>query len=163
MILIGLGSNVKGPWGTPRQTVERALERLDMPPCRLVVASSLITTPPFGVLDQPDFTNAVAIIETELSAEELMMHLHDMELSADRRRSLRWGPRTLDLDLVDFNGELRDGTGEAVGHMGPLFLPHPGIADRLFVLEPIAEIAPQWRHPVSGLSARQMIAALADK
>ena len=160
MILIALGSNVNGPWGTPRQTVEKALMKLDEGPCSLVRASDLIETEPFGMTDQPAFFNAVAEITTSLPAEQLMAHLHNLELAADRRRSIRWGPRTLDLDLIDYDGEIRDGTGMASGHQGPLVLPHPGIAERLFVLEPIAQIAPHWRHPVSGLTAGQMIKAL---
>lgn len=157
MILVALGSNVAGPWGTPRQTIKKALEKLDKPPCRVLRASSLIITAPFGVENQPDFVNAVAVVDTQLTPNDLMAHLHDIELSADRRRTVRWGPRTLDLDLVDYNGCILDGKGETVGHQKPLQLPHPGIAERDFVLGPIAEIAPHWKHPRTGLSAREML------
>ncbi|HFC04245.1 MAG TPA: 2-amino-4-hydroxy-6-hydroxymethyldihydropteridine diphosphokinase [Rhizobiales bacterium] len=160
MILVALGANVPGPWGTPRQTLERALTELGKSPCKLVKASTLITTKPFGVTDQPDFINAVAEITTELAPEALMAHLHDIELSADRRRSVRWGPRTLDLDLLDYNGLVLKGQGEFTGHQLPLMLPHPGIAERSFVLEPIAEIAPEWKHPVKQSTAAQMLQQL---
>jgi 2-amino-4-hydroxy-6-hydroxymethyldihydropteridine diphosphokinase len=162
MILVALGSNVPGPWGTPRETVERALAELDRPPLRLVKASRLIRTAPMGSHDQPDFINAVAIIETPLEAPELLALLHDIELAADRRRSLRWGPRTLDLDLLDYRGRI---VGEADGmrtRHGPVVLPHAGIAERAFVLGPIAEIAPRWRHPLTGKGAGEMLAALGE-
>jgi len=157
MILIGLGSNVPGPWGNPRQTIETALQRLNDPPCALIRASTLIVSKPFGVSDQPDFVNGVASIKTQLSPEKLMAHLHDIELSADRRRTVRWGPRTLDLDLLDYDGLILNGDGESRGHQLPLVLPHPGIGERTFVLEPIAEIAPDWKHPVLGLLASELL------
>jgi len=157
MILIGLGSNVQGPWGSPRQTVEKALKALNQSPCGLIRASTLIVSKPFGVTDQPDFVNAVACIETTLEPEALMSHLHKIELDADRRRTKRWGPRTLDLDLLDYDGLIRSGAGQGGGHQLPLVLPHPGIAERNFVLEPIAEIFPDWKHPVLGLSAHELL------
>jgi len=157
VILIGLGSNVSGPWGSPQETVGKALKMLGKAPCSLIRASKLIVSKPFGVTDQPDFINAVAIIETELQPEELMAHLHDIELEADRRRTVRWGPRTLDLDLLDYNGRILSGVGTGTGHQKPLVLPHPGIAERQFVLAPIAEIATDWKHPVLDLSAKQLL------
>ncbi len=160
MILIALGSNVSGPWGNPEQTVQRAINELNQPPLRLIRASSLYKTAAFGVTDQPDFINAVAQIETELAPEALMQHLHAIELNADRRRSERWGPRTLDLDLLDYNGQIKAGDGEFEGHQRPLILPHPGIGERSFVLEPLNEIAPDWIHPVHRKTSAQMLANL---
>jgi len=157
MILIGIGSNVEGPWGPPAANVERALRELDVSPLRLLRASRLLLTSPFGQLDQPDFVNAVAEIATSLPPQALMQRLHDIELSADRRRTLRWGPRTLDLDLLDYDGLVLDGSEGHASHRGPLKLPHPGIPERPFVLKPIAEIAPRWRHPVSGRTARELL------
>ena len=157
MILIGLGSNVEGPWGSPEQTVSAALERLDGTATTLIAASRLLSSKPMGPIDQPDFINAVAIITTELNPEKLMQHLHDLELAADRRRTVRWGPRTLDLDLLDFNGLIRQGDGNSSGHQKPLTLPHPGIAERVFVLLPIQEMAASWQHPVTGKTATEML------
>ncbi len=149
MILIALGSNQSGPWGTPHETVMRARAELDSAPLRLIKSSTLITTKPFGITDQPDFINAVAEIATDLSPQALLAHIHKIENSAGRKRSIKWGPRTLDLDIVDYHG--------AISTEKTLQLPHPGIADRDFVLRPIAEIAPAWRHPVLKLTAQQML------
>jgi 2-amino-4-hydroxy-6-hydroxymethyldihydropteridine diphosphokinase len=147
MILVGLGSNVSGPWGNPRETVLRALRELDSNGTELVAASSLVETVPFGKVNQPNFVNAVARIITAMPAEALLLHLHDIERRAGRRRRMRWGPRTLDLDLLDYHGLVRHGR---------LMLPHPGIAERDFVLTPLMEIAPAWRHPVTRRTARTM-------
>jgi 2-amino-4-hydroxy-6-hydroxymethyldihydropteridine diphosphokinase len=147
MILIGLGSNVDGPWGSPRETVTRALRELDSNGTRLVIASRLVETTPFGKVNQPTFVNVVAEITTAMPPETLLHHLHDIERRAGRRRRLRWGPRTLDLDLLDYHGLIC---------RGRLKLPHPGIPERDFWLTPLLEIVPQWRHPVSRLSAQAM-------
>jgi 2-amino-4-hydroxy-6-hydroxymethyldihydropteridine diphosphokinase len=147
MILVALGSNVSGPWGKPRDTVLRALRELDSDGTQLITASSLLETTPFGKLNQPSFVNAVARIATAMPPEALMLHLHDIERRAGRRRRMRWGPRTLDLDLLDYHGLVRQGR---------LKLPHPGIAERDFVLTPLMEIAPGWRHPVTRRTARTM-------
>ena len=153
MILIALGSNRQGPWGLPRDTVEKALARLNGGGNRVNRASSLLVSAPFGVTDQPPFVNAVAEVATALGPEALLQRLHLIERMAGRRRTLRWGPRTLDLDLLDYNGLLRPAPARPV-------LPHPGIAERIFVLAPIAEIAPRWRHPVTHLTAAAMLRRL---
>jgi 2-amino-4-hydroxy-6-hydroxymethyldihydropteridine diphosphokinase len=127
--------------------VLRALRELDGNGTQLVAASSLLETAPFGRLNQPSFVNAVARITTALPPEALILHLHDIERRAGRRRRMRWGPRTLDLDLLDYHGLVR---------RGRLRLPHPGIAERDFVLMPLMEIAPNWRHPVTRQTARTM-------
>ena len=157
MILIGIGSNVSGPWGEPAAAVERALAALDEAPLRLVKASRPIVTAPFGRTDQPDFVNAVAEIETSLEPPALLAHLHAIERRAGRRRTLRWGPRTLDLDLLDYHGLV---VPKDPGHDDGPVLPHPGIPGRSFVLAPIAELAPHWRHPVLDETAATLLARL---
>jgi 2-amino-4-hydroxy-6-hydroxymethyldihydropteridine diphosphokinase len=148
MILVALGSNLSGPWGTPGEAIIRALKELGRGPVRVKKVSTIIDTDPYGRLNQPRYVNAVAIIETHLPPLALMRRLHSIERAGGRRRGVRWGPRTIDLDLVDYHGlQLK----------GRLALPHPGIAGRTFVLIPINEIAPRWRHPVSRLTARQML------
>ncbi len=157
MILIGLGSNLDSPWGTPRETVLRAFQALNSGPVQLVAVSSLAITEPFGRKNQPVFVNAVAIIASHLPPDALLRRLHSIERAAGRKRGLRWGPRTLDLDILDYNGLVRQHNHRA---LKLLVLPHPGITERLFVLAPIAEIAPRWRHPLTHQSARFMIRKL---
>ncbi|MGQ0485131.1 MAG: 2-amino-4-hydroxy-6-hydroxymethyldihydropteridine diphosphokinase [Hyphomicrobiales bacterium] len=150
MILIGLGSNMHGPWGSPREAVLRALRELDGHGTQLVAASRLLATSPYGRKNQPDFVNAVAVIATPMPPEALMRRLHAIERRAGRRRGIRWGPRTLDLDLLDYHGR-------RMAKRCGLTLPHPGIRERQFVLKPIAEVAPAWIHPVERQSARSLL------
>jgi 2-amino-4-hydroxy-6-hydroxymethyldihydropteridine diphosphokinase len=157
MILVALGSNQSGPWGNPEQTVKRALAELNTGPVKMKRASTLIQTAPFGVLNQPNFVNAVALIETALSPHTLLRRLHMIERQAGRKRGRRWGPRTLDLDLLDYHGLQMKQKGQV---QKTLVLPHPGIAERFFVLEPIAEIAPRWKHSVNHKTAASMIQKL---
>ncbi len=153
MILIALGSNRPGPWGDSTETVRTALAWLNRGGIRLRRASRLLVSAPFGVTDQPPFVNAVAEVETSLSPAALLRRLHLIERMAGRRRNLRWGPRTLDLDLIDYHGLVLKPPARPV-------LPHPGIAERIFVLAPLAEIAPRWRHPVNRRTAAEMLRRL---
>jgi 2-amino-4-hydroxy-6-hydroxymethyldihydropteridine diphosphokinase len=146
MILIALGSNLPGPWGSPRQTLLQALKEMPRHNIRIRSVSRLLETAPFGVTNQPGFVNAIALVETRLAPETLMRALHMIERKAGRVRRKRWGPRTLDLDLIDYNGLVRR---PARSTIKPLALPHPGVNERTFVLQPLVEIAPRWRHPVS--------------
>ena len=157
MILVALGSNQSGPWGNPEQTIKRALVELNSGPVKVKHASTLIQTVPFGVVNQPNFVNGVALIETALPPRTLLRRLHMIERQAGRKRGRRWGPRTLDLDLLDYHGLQMKQKGQV---QKALVLPHPGIAERLFVLEPIAEIAPRWKHPVNHKTAASMIQKL---
>ena len=95
--------------------------------------------------DQPDYLNAVAIVETALAPRELLAALLNVEEGFGRRRDVANTPRTLDLDLIAY--------GRVIANDGDLFLPHPRAADRRFVMGPLAQIAPGWVHPVSGLTA----------
>jgi 2-amino-4-hydroxy-6-hydroxymethyldihydropteridine diphosphokinase len=152
MILIALGSNISGPWGSPEQSVQHAMQALNRDGLKLVGASRLLLTAPYGKPNQPPFVNAVARIETHLPPLALLQKLHAIERTAGRRRATRWGPRTLDLDIVDYHGLIRSS--------GKLILPHPGIPERIFVLKPIAELVEEWRHPANHLSAQEMLRRL---
>ncbi len=135
---IGLGANL----GEREATLRRALERLASTPGVAVVGvSSFRETDPFGNVDQPRFVNAAAEIETSLGPRELLDRLLEVErsLGRDRSREERWGPRTVDLDLLLY-GE------ETVGEAG-LEIPHPRLAERAFVLEPLLELDPDLRLP----------------
>lgn len=109
---------------------------------RLEAGSSLWRAAPWGRTDQPEFLNAAALFSTSLDAQSLLARLRAREDAALRDRRELWGPRTLDLDLLFFDDEIR---AEA-----DLELPHPRLATRSFVLEPLAEVAASWRHPVTG-------------
>ena len=157
MILIALGSNLPGPWGSPRDTVVRALEVLEANRLTVERRSSGYRTAAYGDQGQPDYVNAVAQISSSLPPAALLMRLHRIERSAARSRGERWGARTLDLDLLDWNGRVSGIGGERgrPGDLGykPITLPHPGILKRPFVAIPLAEIAPRWHHPVTGETA----------
>lgn len=151
-----------GPWGTPGQAVMRALHELNRNGVRLLSASRLLETRPLGRPNQPDFVNAVAVVETHLPPQALLSRLHAIERAAGRRRTIRWGPRTLDLDILDYRGRVLRGKQVATAR-GNLVLPHPGIAERSFVLEPIAEIAPRWHHPISHATAQELLCRLRSR
>jgi len=146
---VGFGGNV----GRPDLAFARALAGLEARPgVRVVAVSSLWRSAPWGRTDQPDFLNGAALVESSGSARELLAALHEEERRAGRVRAEKWGPRPLDLDLL--------AAGDLVSDDPGLTLPHPGIAERSFVLEPLAEIAPGWRHPRTGASAREMLRRL---
>ncbi len=130
-VFIGLGSNLNDP----RAQVLRALRALDaLPQTRVVARSSLYRSAPVGYLDQPDFINAVAQLDTELAPRALLDALFALEHTSGRTREFRNAPRTLDLDLLLY-GDLRH-------HEHGLTLPHPQMHLRAFVLVPLLEIAP---------------------
>jgi 2-amino-4-hydroxy-6-hydroxymethyldihydropteridine diphosphokinase len=136
---IGLGSNLEDP----KAQVQTALDEVGgIPGTRLLNQSSLYQSAPQGPRDQPDFINAVAQVETSLTAEALFTHMQDIEQRHGRVRNRRWGPRTLDLDLLLY-GDVKI-TG------GGLTLPHPHIASRNFVLCPLLELDPHIEIPDLG-------------
>ena len=127
--VIALGSNI----GNPKENLDLALSLL-REATEVKAVSSYYTTKPVGYEDQPDFVNAVCIIETELPALELLNMLHGIEKSMGRERTIKWGPRTIDLDIIQY--------GSILSNAQELTLPHPRAHERLFVLEPWAEIEP---------------------
>ena len=136
---IGLGSNLDNP---VRQ-VNTALAALDdLPKSRLRACSGLYRSAPMGPQDQPDYINAVAALDTALSAPALLEALQGIEQAHARVRGRHWGPRTLDLDILLY--------GDAVIDSPTLSVPHPGLATRNFVLAPLAEIAPRLTVPGLG-------------
>jgi len=148
---IGLGSNLSDPV----DQLQRALIELDrMPDTHLVRRSSLYRSAPIGKVDQPDFLNAVALVETQLSARALLGALLAIENAHGRARTELNGPRTLDLDLLLF--------GEKVIREPGLEVPHPRMHERAFVLWPLAEVEPQAQVPGRGKIA-QLLAAVADQ
>jgi 2-amino-4-hydroxy-6-hydroxymethyldihydropteridine diphosphokinase len=131
-VFIGLGSNLADPEAQVKTAIAD-IERLAA--VQLLSGSSLYKSPPMGPQDQPDYINAVVEIETTLSAHELLDKLQDIEQQHGRLRQRHWGERTLDLDLLIYGDSQIDDQR--------LQVPHPGIAQRAFVLYPLAEIAPE--------------------
>ncbi|WP_317423479.1 2-amino-4-hydroxy-6-hydroxymethyldihydropteridine diphosphokinase [uncultured Acidaminococcus sp.] len=132
---VALGSNL----GDKEQNIRRALELMEHHGIQVIQMSPLITTEPYGVTDQPEFLNGAAEVEWQGDAESLLHTLLAIELEMGRQRKRHWGERNIDLDLLLF--------GDQQIHSHDLVLPHPDMANRSFVLEPLAAIAPQAVHP----------------
>lgn len=151
-IFIGLGANLPSPAGTPRQTLEAALALLQLRGVTLLRLSPWFETAPVPASDQPWYVNAVAEVETALDPAALLAVMHEVEAELGRERRERWEARVVDLDLIDYRGMVREAP--------PPVLPHPRAAERAFVLLPLAELAPDWRHPVSGRAIAELIGQL---
>lgn len=154
MILIALGANLPGPAGPPAATLRAALVRLEERGVKILSVSSFYETPAWPDPGQPAYVNAVAAVETTLQPVELLTLLHGVETDFGRLRSAPNAPRTLDIDLLDHDGTIMAGV---------VTLPHPRIAERSFVLVPLAQVAPDWRHPVTGEGVAGLLARLPDR
>ena len=130
--VLGLGANI----GDRRENLAAALRRLDAPPgIRIEAVSALYETPPWGKTDQPAFLNAAARIDTSLSPRALLEAILEVERSLGRERGERWGPRTLDIDILLF--------GTAAVNEPGLEIPHPRLAERAFALAPLLDVLPE--------------------
>ena len=168
MILVALGSNLSGAWGTPAQTLNRAVAEMAKPPGSAILAlSGLYETAGVGSARPGVFVNAVVSLECHCSPDTLLRRLKMIERKAGPRSSRRWGPRTLDLDILDYRGRILRWPGRgrlnAVAIRSQLVLPHPLLHERPFVLAPLAEVAPDWRHPVLRRTARQLWRLMRDE
>lgn len=171
LTLIALGSNKKSSWGDAAETVQKAMMALKRLTHSAVERSLLYVTPAFPADTGPDYINAAVALRTTLTAPKVLDALHQIETEAGRTRDGRWTQRTLDLDLIAM-GDLvcpdiktqeywRNLPLAKQQQKAPdgLILPHPRVQDRSFVLVPLCDVAPDWRHPLLGITVRDMLAA----
>ncbi|MBX3447361.1 MAG: 2-amino-4-hydroxy-6-hydroxymethyldihydropteridine diphosphokinase [Parvibaculaceae bacterium] len=161
-ILIALGANLPGAAGGPEATLRAALAAMPAFGLQVVRMAPFYRTPALADYAQPDYVNSVASVEAAAPPEGVLATLHRFEALFGRVRRDRWAPRVIDLDLLDCRGTVLPGSGGGRSGVAgaPLALPHPGIAARGFVLVPLRDVAPGWRHPVTGESVERLIAAL---
>jgi 2-amino-4-hydroxy-6-hydroxymethyldihydropteridine diphosphokinase len=163
MIIISLGANVTSRWGNSAATIIEAFHQLEREGISVIRRSALYVTTPLGVANQPDFVNAAVLVRTFLPPVALLLVLKKIEAKAGRKPTRRWGPRALDLDVIDYKSRIISGSKD--GTFSPknkshLILPHPEAHRRAFVLHPLNEIAPYWHHPVFGQTAAFFLARL---
>lgn len=171
---VALGSNATSSSGSPESTLRAAKQAISCDSVKVLAESRLFRTPAFPKGAGPDFANAVIRAETSMSRDAFLAHLHSVEKAFGRVRTTRWGIRTLDLDMLDFGGVISPDAStlkrwidlplerQAQDTPQELLLPHPRLHERSFVLIPMADIAPEWTHPVLGLSVSQMVEARPD-
>ena len=156
MILIAIGSNQPHPeFGHSLKVCDAAIDAIEASDCKVLARSRWFQSAPVPASDQPDFVNGVISVQTRLEADALLKLLHEIESRFDRVRSELNTARTLDLDLIDYNYMVNGGP------TSPL-LPHPRMAGRAFVLRPLQDVAPAWRHPNMGETLAMLIAALPE-
>ena len=148
---IALGSNL----GDKKAYLDQGVKALEQHnECRVQKVSSYLITAPYGGVEQDDFLNACLSLDTLLSPEELLELLHEIEQTAHRERLIHWGPRTLDLDILLYDNEVLE--------TEDLIIPHVEMHKRDFVLKPLAEIAPNKRHPILGKTIVELAAMLSE-
>jgi 2-amino-4-hydroxy-6-hydroxymethyldihydropteridine diphosphokinase len=162
---VALGSNRNGPWGTPEHTVAATIRMLPEVGAHVKAVSENIITRPIGGPWQANFVNAVVLVHVTTAPATFLRNLKRLERAAGRRLGPRWGPRPLDLDIIDvgsavnWSAKPHRRVGGARRRAGQFQCPHPEMHRRAFVLVPLAEIAPHWYHPVLRRSVRALLSA----
>jgi len=151
VILLGLGANLDSPAGPPAITIVSSLGAMAAQRIRVLKVSPFYRTPAWPNPSDPPYVNAVVLVQTPLGPAGLLAALHAIEAAFGRERIRPNAPRTLDLDLIDYDGRVE---------AGPPVLPHPRAESRVFVLKPLADVAPRWVHPVSHKSVAALLAGL---
>ena len=155
VILVAIGANLPGPWGSPMQSCRRAADALDgLGGLRLQAVSRWYRSAPVPRSDQPDYVNGVARLFGTIEPERLLGMLQAIEQKGGRVRGLPDAARTLDLDIIDMGGLLRDAPDPV--------LPHPRARDRSFVLLPLRDVAPDWVEPRSGMEVGELLTDLRE-
>ena len=144
-IFLSLGTNI----GNKQENIKTALDLLRQKDIKIIKKSGIYLTEPVGVKNQPDFYNLCVEIETHESPESLLASLKSVELKMGRIKEGHWGPRIIDIDILFYSNIIINSPG--------LIVPHPEITRRKFVLEPLSEIAGEFKHPVNGLSIIQLL------
>jgi 2-amino-4-hydroxy-6-hydroxymethyldihydropteridine diphosphokinase len=163
--LVALGSNMSSSFGGPTTNVRCGLDHLRSRGIVPLVVSRIYQSAPLGSVRQAHYANAVAVVECALPVGQMMRVIKQIERQMGRRTGVRWGPRPLDIDILAHRGQMA--TGAALGWVGRVarptsrkrgqaVLPHPEIQNRIFVLQPLCDIAPQWVHPVFNKTAKQL-------
>lgn len=158
-LFLALGSNRAGPWGSPGETLCRARRELVGAGLQLLASSRIYATVPLGPGRQPAYLNAVLLAETDAAPAVLLRLIKRIERLAGRRLGAHWGPRSLDIDILDHGGR-RLGWPPRRRPRGRLILPHPEMHRRAFVLVPLLEVDPHWRHPVLAVGGHTLLARL---
>ena len=155
MIYLALGSNMKGDFADSAQLLRAAIDNLPLAGAHVAKTApfyrSAAVGPQVNGRAQADYINTVVAVRAVTPALGLLRRLHALEAAFGRERRVKWGPRTLDIDIVSYHGEV---------HAAGAQIPHPRLAARAFVLLPLRDIAPGWRHPISGASVDVLIKGL---
>jgi 2-amino-4-hydroxy-6-hydroxymethyldihydropteridine diphosphokinase len=158
-LLLALGANLAGPWGAPNETLRRARRKLSCSGLRVLASSHIYDTAPLGPGRQAPYLNAVLLLRAHIAPAALLRLIKHIERLAGRRLGTRWGPRCLDIDILDYGGR-RLGWPQRGRQRGRLILPHPEMHARPFVLVPLLEVDPHWHHPTLAVAGHTLLTRL---